>query len=71
MLELGGEVGNVSTGVLTNHEHLAKVGFRLRMTFETVLVPTLLLANLTVPPEALKSLGLHRIREVLRRSNCR
>ena len=66
MLELGGEVGNVSTGVLTNHEHLAKVGFRLRMTFETVLVTTLFLANLTVPSQPLKSLGLHLVCDVLR-----
>ena len=71
MLELHREVRDVFPCALADDEHLTEVGFGLGMAFETVLVPTLLLANLTVPSEALKSLGLHRIREVLRRSNCR
>lgn len=34
------------------------------MTFESVIVSALLLANLTVPSKPLEALGLHRICEV-------
>ena len=70
-LELRAEIGDVPTGVLADGKHLAKMALRLGMALEAVLVAALFLADLAVPPQTLKSLGLHRIREVLRRSNCR
>jgi len=54
----------MSTSVFPNDEHLSEVRFRLDMTLESVFVSTLLLADLTVPPQSLKSLGLHLVREV-------
>jgi hypothetical protein len=56
MLELGGEVGDVSACVLANDEHLPKMRLRLGMTFEPVFVATLFLADLTVPAQPLESL---------------
>ena len=66
VLELGREIRDVSTGVLADDEHLAKVGFRLSVTFETVFVSALLLADLAVPSQPLKSFRLHLIGDVLR-----
>lgn len=39
------------------------------MTLEAILISTLFLANLTVPPQALKPLGLHLVRNILRGTN--
>jgi hypothetical protein len=55
--------------VLADYQHLPEVALRLGMTLETVLVSTLLLADLTEPSEPLKPLGFHRIGEVFWRSN--
>ena len=65
MLELRREVGNVSTCVLSDGEHLTKVRFGLGMTLESVLISALFLADLTEPSQTLKSLGLHLISEIL------
>ena len=70
MLELCGVIRDVSTSVLSNNEHLPEMGFGLGVTFESVGVPTLFLADLTVPPQPLKSLGLHLVGDVLGCSNC-
>ena len=40
------------------------------MTFKTVFISTLLLANLTVPSQALQAFGFHLVRNILRGSNC-
>ena len=40
------------------------------MALESVVVPALFLADLTVPSQPLKSLGLHLVGEVFGRSNC-
>lgn len=40
------------------------------MTFEAVLVSALFLADLTVPPQPLKSLGLHLVGDVLWCTDC-
>ena len=69
MLELHRIVRDVPPGVLADDEHLPQVGLGLSMALEPVLVTALLLADLTVPAKALKSLGLHLIRQVLRRSD--
>ena len=41
------------------------------MALEAVLVTALLLADLAVPPQPLKSLGLHLVGDVLRRADCK
>jgi len=69
MLELSRVIRNVSTSVLSNNEHLSEVRFGLDVTLESVVVPTLFLADLTVPSQSLKSLGLHLVGEVLGCSN--
>ena len=70
-LELRREVCDMFAGVLADHEHLTKMRFRLSVTLESILISTLLLAHLTVPPQPLKSLGLHLIGEVLGGSDFR
>jgi hypothetical protein len=40
------------------------------MTFESIFIPTLLLANLTVPSQALQAFGFHLVRNILWGSNC-
>lgn len=70
MLELSGEICDMSAGVLTDNEHLSEMSLRLDVTFESVVVSTLLLADLTVPSQSLKSLGLHLVGEVFWGSNC-
>lgn len=70
MLELSREICDMSTGVLSNNKHLSKMGFRLDVTLESVFVSTLLLADLTVPSQSLKSLGLHLVGEVFGGSDC-
>lgn len=69
MLELSGEICNMSAGVLSDNKHLSKMRFGLDVTLESVVVSTLLLADLTVPTQSLKSLGLHLVGEVLGGSN--
>ena len=71
MLELSGEICDMSTGVLSNDKHLSKMGFGLDVTLESVVVSTLLLADLTVPSQSLKTLRLHLIGEVFGGSNCK
>lgn len=53
MLELTGEIGNVSPGVLTDDEHLTEMTLGLDVAFETVFVSALFLADLAVPSKAL------------------
>lgn len=65
MLELHREVGNVTAGILADDQHLPQMGFGLRVALESILVAALFLANLAVPSQALKPLGLHLIRQVL------
>jgi len=69
-LELHRERGNVGRRILSNHQHLPQMPLGLRMAFEPVLVSALLLAHLTVPPQALQALGLHLVGQVLWRTNC-
>ena len=70
VLELRGEVGDVSSCVLAYDQHLAKMGFGLSVALEAVLIATLLLADLTVPSQTLKSFGLHLVGDVLRSTDC-
>jgi hypothetical protein len=69
VLELRREVGDVTACVLADNEHLPQMCFGLSMTLESILVPALFLADLTEPPQALKALGLHLVRQILRRSD--
>jgi len=69
MLELPREIRDVSASVLSNDKHLSEMGFGLDVTFESVFVPTLFLADLTVPSQPLEALGLHLVGEVFGRSN--
>jgi hypothetical protein len=61
VLKLRGEVGDVATSVLSNDEHLTKVSFGGHMALESILVATLLFANLAVPSQFLQSLRLHLV----------
>ena len=70
MLELSREIRDVSASVFSNDEHLSEMRFGLDVTLESVVVPALFLADLTIPSQPLKSLGLHLVGEVLGRSNC-
>ena len=60
----------MSTGVLADDKHLSEMRFGLYVTFEPVVVSTLLLADLTVPSQSLKSFGLHLVGEIFRGSDC-
>ena len=60
----------MSTSVLPDNEHLSEMGFRLSVTLEPVGVPALFLTDLTVPPQPLKSLGLHLVGDVFGCSDC-
>ena len=53
VLELTGEIGNVSPGVLTDDEHQTEMTLGLDVAFETVFVSALFLADLAVPSKAL------------------
>jgi hypothetical protein len=68
-LELLREVLDMFPGMLPDHEHLPQMRLGLGMALETVLISTLLLADLAVPPQALKPLGLHLVRDILRSPN--
>ena len=69
MLKLCREICDMSTSVLSDNKHLPQMGFGLDVTLESVGVPTLFLADLTVPSQPLKSLGLHLIGDVFGCSN--
>ena len=60
----------MSAGVLADNKHLSEMSLGLDVTFESVVVSTLLLADLTVPSQSLKSLGLHLVGEIFWGSNC-
>lgn len=70
VLELRGVVRDVLPCALPDDEHLAEMGLGLGVTFETVLVSALLLADLAVPSQTLQALGLHLVGEVFRGSDC-
>ena len=70
MLELAREICNVSASVLSNDEHLSEVRFGLDVALESVFVSALFLADLAVPSQPLKPLGLHLVGEVFGCSNC-
>ncbi|KAI8031458.1 hypothetical protein LOK49_LG01G01772 [Camellia lanceoleosa] len=55
-----------SVGVLAKDLHLALVALAHAVALEPVLVPTLLLAHLAVPPKFLQTLRLDSIRNRLR-----
>lgn len=69
MLELHRVVGNVPSSILAHDQHLAEMRLGLSVAFEAVLIAALFLTDLAVPPQALKPLGLHLVRQVLWRSN--
>ena len=71
MLELHGVTADMRARVFSDREHLTQVRLGLGMAFETVLVSALLLADLAVPSQPLKPLGLHFVGEVLRCSDCK
>jgi hypothetical protein len=56
--------------MLANHQHLPQVRLRLCMALEAVLIPTLFLANLAEPPEALQAFGFHLVRDIFRCTDC-
>lgn len=70
-LELGREIGDMTPSMFSYDQHLPQMRFRLSVAFETVLVSALFLANLAVPPQALQTLGLHLICNILGSSNCK
>lgn len=55
-LKLLRKVVDMPPSVLSDYEHLPQMRFGLGMALETVLVSTLFLADLAVPPQALKPL---------------
>jgi hypothetical protein len=57
-------VVDVLLWILPNEEHLADVALGLRMHLETVLIPHLTFADLTVPSEALQAFRLHLVRDI-------
>ena len=56
VLELARKVGNVSSCVLADDEHLTEMGLGLGVAFEAVFVSALFLADLAVPSKALQAL---------------
>lgn len=56
--------------VLADDEHLSEMRLGLCVTFESILVSALLLADLAVPPQPLKTFGLHLVGQILWRSDC-
>lgn len=69
VLELAREIGNVSSCVLADDEHLTEMGLGLSVAFETILVSALFLADLAIPSKALEALRLHLVCQVLWRSD--
>nr|POE90355.1 hypothetical protein CFP56_71080 [Quercus suber] len=55
--------------VLANQEHRAYVAFGHGVLFEAVLVPTLFLADLTIPSQSLKTFGFHLVGDVFGRTD--
>lgn len=64
-LEVVREAGDVLARVFADEQHLPHVRLRLRVAFEAVLVPRLLLAYLAVPAQALQAFGFELVVEVL------
>ena len=63
-LELVGEVVDVLARVFADEQHLADMGFGLRVAFEAVFVAGLFFADLAVPAQALKAFGFELVVEV-------
>ena len=59
-------VVDILFGVFAHEEHLSDVGLGLCVHFEAILIAHLALADLTVPSQPLKSLGLELVVEILR-----
>jgi hypothetical protein len=53
MLELAREISYMTSGILADDEHLAKMSLGLGMALEAVLISALFLTDLTEPPQAL------------------
>jgi hypothetical protein len=68
-LKLRREVGDVLPCMLSDDDHLSQMGLGGDVHFETVLVTTLLFADLAVPPQALQALRFHFVRHPFGRSN--
>jgi hypothetical protein len=62
-LEVGTELVDELPRVLANDLHLSHVRFRLDVALEAVGIATLLLADLTPPPQPLQALRLHLVRD--------
>jgi hypothetical protein len=54
-LELRRKVGDVAPCILADNDHLSQMGLGGDVHLEAVLVTALLLADLTVPPQALQA----------------
>jgi len=65
-LKLAAVVADKLLGILAHDEHLSDVGLALGMHLEAILVSHLTLADLAVPSQPLKSLGLELVVEILR-----
>lgn len=65
-LELVGEVVDVLLRILADNHHLSDVRLALDVAFEPVLIATLLLAHLAIPPEALQTFRLELVAHILR-----
>jgi len=57
--------------IVSEQKKLTLVRFRSGVTFEPILIPTLLFAHLAKPTQFLKSFSLHAIRQVFRCSSLR
>jgi len=68
-LELATVVADELFGILAHDEHLPDVGLGLGVHLEAILIAHLALANLAVPSQPLKSLGLELVIQVFRRSH--
>lgn len=64
--ELLGEFIYVLPGVLSNQLHLPYVAFRLRVTFEPVLIPALFFTGLAIETESLQAFGFDAVPDRLR-----
>ena len=67
-LEVVREAGDVLARVFAHQQHLPHVRLRLRVAFEAVLVPRLLLAHLAVPAQPLQAFGFELVVEVFGRA---
>jgi hypothetical protein len=69
-LELAGEVGDMASSMFSYNQHLPQVCFGLGMTFESIFVSTLFLADLAVPAQALQAFRFHLVCNIFGSSNC-